>query len=206
MLAPMRIEVMAATAATILLGLSVFYGCGDDEGGQQLTTVSSGPGTGGNAGPGGAGGDGGNPSTGGNPSAGGMGGMGGNAEQPIHGCTSTSATDMTGMANVDLGAPLALTWPVCRRVSLNTTITVSGSGTLGDPLIVGGTFDGAIKSYDASSPIQPSCATGCTPCQFDPNASGCYTGGSWTFTLAGVYPFYDNSDPGARAGVIYVVP
>jgi hypothetical protein len=211
-----RSHAIVGGTALALFFVSVFWGCQEDDPENQLTTnattmmMSTGgmggmPGTGGD---GASGGDG--PGSGGNPSGGGMSGGGGAPETPIHGCTSTSAIDSTGMNLLDLGYPQApASWPLCHRVSLNTMVTVGNDGSpgLGEILIVGGTFDGAVKAYDAQSPIQPSCATcGVNGCTFDPNASGCYSGGSWNFVLAGAYPLYDNSDPAAHVGVIYVQP
>ena len=193
------------------------YGCGDDNTGEQPQTASVGPGPGSggmaaSSGGGGEGATGGNPTgMGGNPTGmgGGMGGSGGDPEQPLHGCLSTTATNMQGQMMIDLGDPRMLSYPFCAVVDLNTTITVGddGSPELGDPIMVGGMWDGVIKLYDAMSPIQPTCAV-CNPvCNFDPNdAPACFTGGTWTFGLAGAYPFYNNFDPANMAGVIYVVP
>lgn len=207
----MRNHDLVAVTSLAVLFASVFYGCQTEDPGQQLSTnatammtntggtnmVTSGGGDGGTTSMGGNGGDG----VGGSPTGGGQGGTGGAPEEPIHGCLSTSTIDNTGSATVDIGYPIAAgNWPYCLSVSLNTTVTVGndGSAGVGDMLIVGGSYDGQAKVYDASSPIQPDC--------LDPNNAGCYAGGTWLFGLAGVYPFYDNSDPDARAGVVYVVP
>jgi hypothetical protein len=221
MLAAMRKLHLLSSASLIAYAVIVVWGCQDDDPNDQLTTASVGgtstnggmggmPGVGGNGGnPGGMGG---NPTAGGNPT--GMGGQGGAPEAPIHGCLSTTAINNTGMSTVDLGYPIAPSnWPLCIRVSLNTVVSLGndGSAAVGEMLVVGGTYDGAIKGYDAQSPIQPTCAV-CPMgqgCSFDPNANGCYSGGTWTFGLAGVYPFYDNTAPGApdnHVGVVYVVP
>jgi hypothetical protein len=205
-----NVTVLSATLACGLLFTSM-ASCGDD-GGEALTVAatSTTSGTGGSDGGSGGtstattGGAGGTSTT----STGGIGGSGGMPEQPLNGCLSTSTTDMTNQQTVSLTNPL--TQPLCITVSVNTMIDVDGTGSQPGPLIVGGTYDATLdqKSYDATSPIQPSCYN-CTlyaPACWDPNANTCYTGSTWTLSSQGAFPFYDNSNPAANRGVVYVVP
>jgi hypothetical protein len=133
------------------------------------------------------------------------GGQGGMAEQPINGCLSTSTQDMTGMGTVNLNNPL--TAPFCITVSQSTTVNIDGGTTLGGPLILGGTFEMGVKTYDKNSPIQPACydCNAFTAC-WEPNTPACYQASTWTFNAVGTFPFFDNSSPQANHGVVYVVP
>jgi cysteine-rich repeat protein len=151
----------------------------------------------------------------------------------INGCNEAIATDMTGANPVTI--PTAPGAPHCIKVKQMVKITHTASGAAGQPMLVGGTYDGA-KNQDALSPIQPACAEqypaastptcnngasgGCInqttcvkgnaaePCCVYVNldaGNNCYTGGCYVLQV-GVYPFFDNSNPAANNGAIFVVP
>lgn len=113
-----------------------FAACGDDDETAPPTstgTTTSTSGTGGSgAGGNGTGGD--TTSTGGNggENVGGNGGNGGagGGEQPIHGCTSATAEDLTGMATVtitDDGNDWANGHNRCIRIDAGTTVIWNGN-------------------------------------------------------------------------------
>jgi hypothetical protein len=196
----------------LTLGLAGFWltssaACGGDGDNKNTPTVASassgGPSGSTTSGNGGSGGNG-NGGNGGSATSA-SGGQGGMGEQPVNDCLSTSTQDMTGMASINLTNPLSS--PRCITVSQGTSINIDGTSTPGGPLIVGGTFEMGVKSYDKNSPIQPACydCQTFTAC-WEPNTPACYAASTWTFSSPGAFPFYDNSAPQANHGVVYVVP
>ena len=191
---------LAITASLIgLWSVAATGGCGSDPEGEELTTVSTGVGAGGTGGSptgGGDGGTGGNPTTGGGgtSSSGGNGGTGGMGEEMIHGCLSTTATDLTGTAVANIDIPGG---DYCIRVDAGTGLTFS----LANPpnhRPLGGFYDGQVKNQDAMSPIVSCCDQSpyvCCPAVTNP---------PMTLGVAGVYPWYDDKNPDTIKGVVYV--
>jgi hypothetical protein len=203
-----NLTVLYATMASGLL-VAAMASCGDDSG-DQLTVASASASTGAGGSTGGSGGT--STATGGTAasttSTGGNGGNGGMAEQPVNGCLSTNTMDMTNQSTVSLTNPL--TQPLCITVSQNTVVSVDGTSSQPGPLIVGGSYDAMtdLKTYDSMSPIQPACFD-CqvfAPACWEPNTNSCYNPSSWTFSAVGAFGFYDNSNPAANRGAVYVVP
>lgn len=178
----------------------------------------------------------------------GIGGFGGMeptpVETPVHGCLFENAYDLTGggpavslslntatklySATVN-GATIEIPYPMCIKIKFNQRIALGGPGVKSDgngtnPLMLGGTVDqDGIAKYDKQSPIQPSCYSGGSN-SFDPNSTGCYSGGTWpcghpnastaaqcslesqkAFVVK-AYPFYDNGLKDTRKGALYIVP
>ena len=139
----------ALSLGFVALGLSAAHGCGGEPNGPALTVAASSTsvtsvGAGG-TGPGGGGAGGEDPSTT-TTTTSGMGGQGGGGEQPIHGCTSALAVDMTGAA-VTVNLPAG---PFCVRMSQEATM---------------------VKIPDLTSPIASCCDTSpytCCPVTSDP--------------------------------------
>jgi hypothetical protein len=221
----MRNATVLTTAGLGVFWLSMFGACGSDPAGEEPTVASVGASTTGtgssssaSSGQGGATGAGGMTGSGGMGTGGattssttGSGGAGGSGpiEPVIHGCLSTGAgtQDLGGGVGMTVNITNPLTAAYCRMVKVGTDVMVDGTGVQGGPLIVGGTYDGAVKQIDTTSPITPSDVTCPKPGGLpDPNNAACYNAATWSFTTAGTFPFYDNSDPAANRGVFYVVP
>ena len=196
-----RFSLVLTASIVGLWAVAATGGCGSDPEGEELTTVSTGVGASGTGGAptgGGEGGTGGNPTTGGGgttSSTGGNGGSGGMGEEMIHGCLSTTATDMTGMANVNVDIPGG---NYCIVVDTGTmmTFTLTDNPAIHRPL--GGTYDGQVKNQDAQSPIVSCCDESpyvCCPMVTNP---------PFNLAVAGVYPWYDDKNPDTIKGVVYV--
>lgn len=141
------------------------------------------------------------------------------SEDPINGCVSSAAVDLTG-AGTNVAISPTFNVPainkqldparMCLQIRSNQTITMRGTGVLGGPLMVGGTVDAdGVAQYDKASPIQPSCYNGIA---FDPNSAACYKGGVWPCTniackgfAAQSYGFYNNSRKDSQKGALYVI-
>lgn len=163
--------------------------CGDDDETDPTSssTTSTASGMGGNGSGGmGNGGDATGGMGAGGDATGGMGaggdGSGGMGETPIHGCTSTSADDMTGMATVDLN--WVMNFSSCIRISSGTTVNWNGNFN-SHPL------DGGVSpTTDDNSPItMASPQGGMTSVQFD---------------NAGAFPYFCSIHTGTMTGVVYV--
>jgi hypothetical protein len=185
-------------------------GCDDSPAGEELTTVSAtvtstSTGMGGDTGGGGSGGS---PTTGGGGQGGtpttGGGGEGGAPEQMIHGCLSTTATDLTGTSTININVPGG---PLCARVTKDSTMTFTLDQTNGacpgncDHRPLGGFYDDAtmVKYPDAASPIQSCCDVSpfvCCPA---------VTATPFVLNGTGVFPWYDDKHPATNKGVVYVV-
>lgn len=182
--------------ALSLAALGAQHGCGGEPNGPALTVASSGStvttGAGGDPGVGGAGGA--DTTTTTTTTTTGVGGAGGMGEEPLHGCTSALAVDMTGgPAIVNLPAG-----PLCLKMSAGQSLTF----TLDTPAshrYLGGTYDAAtmVKIADANSPIV-SC------CDISPYTCCQATNDPITMSTPGAYPWYDDKNPVSYRGVVYV--
>jgi plastocyanin len=181
--------------------------CGDDEAQSPATSAGPGPGsssstTGGNGGDGGdttsnggggmGGGTGGAPTGGGGmggepTGGGGMGGSGGSMELPIHGCTSISATDLSGDNQVQITWNNPVTPPgKCILVDVGTEVEWLGAFML-HPL------EGGVNgTIDPQSPISMAV----------PN--GGMNSTKVTFNAAGTYPYFCTIHTATMQGVVYV--
>ena len=231
---------------------AVTVGTGGMGGTPDVASSSAGTGTGGMGGAGGAGGMG--PASSSSMASSssatttGGGGEGGAepvpVETPVHDCLIKDAYDLTGggpavslslsavtkrySATVN-GNSIEMPWPLCIKIKFNQRLVVGGPGVKSDgngtnPLLVGGSIDkDGISTYDKKSPVQPSCYSSGVN-SFDPNATNCYSGGTWpcghpnastvgqctldsqkAFVVK-AYPFYDNGLKDARKGALYIVP
>ena len=196
-----RFSLILTASLVALWSVAASGACGGDPDGEELTTVATtGVGAGGTGGTttGGEGGTGGDPTTGGGgttSSTGGNGGTGGMGEETIHGCLSTTAADMTGMANVNVDIPGG---DYCIVVDTGTmmTFTLTDDPSIHRPL--GGFYDGQVKNQDAQSPIVSCCDASpyvCCPMVTNP---------PFNLAVAGVYPWYDDKNPDTIKGVVYV--
>ena len=187
--------------------------CQEDNPGELLTvnsgstTVASGMGGLSDGGGGetadGGGGSGGDPSTV-STGGGGQGGQGGEPEQPINGCLSTNAIDMTTMEAVALESP-AVSNPECIRLEAPVNVDfVVAAPTTSHRVMHGEVVDGVGESVDpAASPFSPGGTHYCP-----------YTGGNPPYNCGdmpafdilspGVYPFYDDFNKTTVLGVLYV--
>jgi plastocyanin len=192
---------MRSSSLLLFAGLSAlvvtFAACGDDDEAPPPTSTgtTTSSGSGGSGGDttstGGSGGD--TTSTGGTGgTGGGVGGSGGagGGEQAIHGCTSATAEDLTGMNQVtitddgNVWEDLPAAHHRCIRVDAGTTVIWEGDFTT-HPLR-GGV---APNSPDATSPIELAVPAGQTT--------------SVTLPLVGTYPYYCDIHTNMN-GVVYV--
>lgn len=201
----MRRLTLATTAALVAFwSVATTGGCGSEPSGEQPTTVSTGAGASGTgAGTTTGGGDGGmggmsTTTTGGGgttTTTTGNGGAGGMMEEMIHGCLSTTATDMTNMATVNVDIPGN---NYCVRVSAGTQVTFTLVNTPGDHRPLGGYYDGLVKFPDAQSPIVSCCDISpyvCCPMVTNP---------PFDMQTVGSFPWYDDKNVDTIKGVIYV--
>ena len=123
------------------------------------------------------------------------GGQGGAPEMPVHGCTTALSTDMTNQATVTVNLPAG---PFCVRVSQGTDLTME----LDVPSAYryrGGFYDDQlmIKLADSSSPIGDCC-------DISPFSCCPATSAPISLPVPGVYPWFDDKNPGTVKGVVYV--
>lgn len=199
----MRNLTLACTAAVAAFwSVATTGGCGSGPQGEEPTTVSTGAGAAGSgAGATTGGGDGGMGGTssasggGTTSSTGGNGGAGGMMEEMIHGCLSTTATDLTGMGTANIDIPGGT---YCIRVSSGTQVTFTLTDVPGNHRPLGGFYDGMVKFPDAQSPIISCCDISpydCCPMVTNP---------PFDMQATGAFPWYDDKNPDTIKGVVYV--
>lgn len=213
--------------------IAAMASCNEDDPDNLLTTNATDMmmtvgGSGGTStdGGGGAGADGGTTSQGGSGATGGQGGQGGEPEQPIHGCLSTTATDLTGLAGPHT-ITVPGTTPICIKIADGETVDFNVTAPASHRLIHG-TFDtvktirvppGCLDTPQTNCPNWVLCtAAVCTPephyCTLTPPfncveppptgplnkvAAGTFVDGG----SVGAFPFFDDKDPTIK-GVVYV--
>lgn len=214
--------------------IAAMASCNDEDPNNLLTTNATDMmmtvgGSGGTStdGGGGAGADGGGAGAqGGAGATGGQGGQGGDPEQPIHGCLSTTATDLTGLVGPHT-ITIPGTTPICIKIADGETVDFNVAAPTSHRLIHG-TFaavktirvpPGCLDTPRTNCPNWVLCTpTVCTPephyCTLTPPfncveppptgplnkvAAGTFVDGG----NVGAFPFFDDKDPNLK-GVVYV--
>ena len=211
MLARMRRNAWLFALSAAGLYAAALAGCRGEPSGEQLTVATIGAATstastsgGGMAGSGGA------TTTSSTTGSTGQGGMGGAPEEPINGCLSTTATDMTGMPTVTVDLPGG---PFCVRVDQGTDINITITPSMGTcpgscpHRYVGGTVDPVtmVKSPDTTSPFKTNVADIFASCSNSSPYVDCpATNGPFTMAVTGAFGWYDDKNPAAVSGVVYV--